>query len=401
MAEQPALSFGGLLRQLRTEAGLTQEELAEAAGLSTRSVSDLERGVNLTARKDTARLLADALDLTGPRPGAVRGGGARAAAARARAGREARRRRQRRGRCPATSLSSPAARPSSPSWLDAATGRRAGVVGIHAIGGMAGVGKTAFAVHAAHQLADRFPDGQILPAAARAHARAAAGRPGRRAGQPAADRRGRPAADPARPGGAERPCGGTRWPGSRLLLLLDDAAGSEQVRPLLPGTGGQPGAGHQPPAPDRAGRRARRSAWTPCRPARPPRCWPGWPARPGLSPADPAVAEITRLCGCLPLAIGMVARQLHHHPAWSAADLAADLAAAVDRLELMHAENLSVAAAFDLSYQDLTTDQQRLFRRLGAAPRHRHRRLRRRRPGRHRPGRRPAAAWTACMTSTC
>jgi hypothetical protein len=37
-----------------------------------------------------------------------------------------------------------------------------GAVGIHAIGGMAGVGKTAFAVHAAHHLADRFPDGQIF-----------------------------------------------------------------------------------------------------------------------------------------------------------------------------------------------------------------------------------------------
>ena len=64
MAE-PALSFGGLLRQLRDDAGLTQEELAEAASLSPRSVSDLERGVNLTARHDTARLLAGALGLTG------------------------------------------------------------------------------------------------------------------------------------------------------------------------------------------------------------------------------------------------------------------------------------------------------------------------------------------------
>ena len=66
MAEQPALGFAGLLRQLRGEARLTQEELAEAAGLSPRSVSDLERGINRTARKDTALLLADALGLTGP-----------------------------------------------------------------------------------------------------------------------------------------------------------------------------------------------------------------------------------------------------------------------------------------------------------------------------------------------
>ena len=66
MAELAAPGFGGLLRQLRAEAGLTQEELAEAASLSPRSVSDLERGINLTARKDTARLLADALGLAGP-----------------------------------------------------------------------------------------------------------------------------------------------------------------------------------------------------------------------------------------------------------------------------------------------------------------------------------------------
>jgi WD40 repeat protein/transcriptional regulator with XRE-family HTH domain len=66
MAEQHALGFGGLLRQLRAEAGLTQEELAEAASLSPRSVSDLERGVNRTARKDTAELLAGALGLAEP-----------------------------------------------------------------------------------------------------------------------------------------------------------------------------------------------------------------------------------------------------------------------------------------------------------------------------------------------
>ncbi len=63
---QPPLGFGGLLRQLRTQAQLTQEELAEAAGLSPRSVSDLERGISRTARKDTATLLAEALNLTGP-----------------------------------------------------------------------------------------------------------------------------------------------------------------------------------------------------------------------------------------------------------------------------------------------------------------------------------------------
>ena len=66
VAGQREVSFAGLLRQLRAEAGLTQEELAEAAGLSTGSVSNLERGINRTAHKDTAVLLAGALGLAGP-----------------------------------------------------------------------------------------------------------------------------------------------------------------------------------------------------------------------------------------------------------------------------------------------------------------------------------------------
>ena len=53
MAESPQ-TFGGLLRGLRKGAGLTQEELAEAAGLSLRAVSDLERGVASTPQKETA-----------------------------------------------------------------------------------------------------------------------------------------------------------------------------------------------------------------------------------------------------------------------------------------------------------------------------------------------------------
>jgi non-specific serine/threonine protein kinase len=65
VAEQAGLGFGGLLRQLRDHAGLTQEELAEAARVSRRAVSDLERGINRTARKDTAVLLAGALGLDG------------------------------------------------------------------------------------------------------------------------------------------------------------------------------------------------------------------------------------------------------------------------------------------------------------------------------------------------
>ncbi|MGI8484725.1 MAG: helix-turn-helix domain-containing protein [Thermomicrobiales bacterium] len=55
--------FGQVLRRFRNGAGLTQEELAERAGLSTRGVSDLERGIHASPRPETVRLLADALAL--------------------------------------------------------------------------------------------------------------------------------------------------------------------------------------------------------------------------------------------------------------------------------------------------------------------------------------------------
>jgi transcriptional regulator with XRE-family HTH domain/tetratricopeptide (TPR) repeat protein len=65
MSDQPAIEYAELLRQLRVAQGLTQEELAAAARVSPRTVSDLERGINLAPRKATAALLADALHLTG------------------------------------------------------------------------------------------------------------------------------------------------------------------------------------------------------------------------------------------------------------------------------------------------------------------------------------------------
>ncbi len=56
-------SFGTILRHLRTVAAISQEELAERAGLSVRGISDLERGARAAPRLETVRLLADALQL--------------------------------------------------------------------------------------------------------------------------------------------------------------------------------------------------------------------------------------------------------------------------------------------------------------------------------------------------
>ena len=372
MAEQPELGFAGLLRQLRARAGLTQEELAEAAGVSPRSVSDLERGIHATAHKDTALLLAGALGLAEPARAlfvaAARGHGPAAGMLAARQD--------------AAAGAFAAATRGLPRDIAAFTGRQAelaqlmgtlttvaaggGVVGIHAIDGMAGIGKTTFAVHAAHRLAGTFPDGQFfLPL----HAHTAGQRP----------------VDPADalasllltagvPSGQIPPgleARATRWrdqvAGTKILLVLDDAAGHEQVRPLLPGT-----AGSLVLVTSRRRLTALDDATVitldPLPPAEAATLLARLAARAGIRATDPAVGEITRLCGYLPLAIGMLARQLRHHPAWTAADLAAGLAGARDRLAVMRAENLSVAAAFGLSYHDLTEDLRRLFRRLGLHP---------------------------------
>jgi tetratricopeptide (TPR) repeat protein/transcriptional regulator with XRE-family HTH domain len=373
VAEQPGEGFAGLLRQLRAGAGLTQEELAEAAGLSPRSVSDLERGIHRTAHKDTAGLLAGALGLAEPaRALFVAAARGRAPAAEALAAvREAAP-----GTAPAAAtrtlprdtVSFTGREQELARLLKALTPAAAGgvVLGIHAIGGMAGIGKTTFAVHAAHRLAPSFPDGQFFVPL---HAHTPGQRPVSPADALASLLLTAGVAAPQIPPGTEARA--ARWrdhvAGKKILLLLDDAAGHEQVRPLLPGTtaalvlitsrrrlaaledAAQISLDTLPPD-DAAALLARLAA------------------RPGIYAGDAAVGEITRLCGYLPLAIGMLASQLRNHPAWTGAGLAAELAEARDRLALMHAENVSVAAAFGLSYADLTEAQQRMFRRLGLVP---------------------------------
>jgi DNA-binding transcriptional regulator YiaG len=68
---EPQVTFAGLLRELRTGARLTQEELAEAAGLSPRSVSDLERGIAQAPRRGNGAAAGRRAAPGGPGPGAV------------------------------------------------------------------------------------------------------------------------------------------------------------------------------------------------------------------------------------------------------------------------------------------------------------------------------------------
>src|SRR6516225_2162873 len=64
MTSDPSASLGDLLRRYRQAAGLTQEELAERAGLSRRGIADLESGARRRPRRDTVALLATALGVS-------------------------------------------------------------------------------------------------------------------------------------------------------------------------------------------------------------------------------------------------------------------------------------------------------------------------------------------------
>jgi predicted ATPase/DNA-binding CsgD family transcriptional regulator/transcriptional regulator with XRE-family HTH domain len=164
VAEQAGLSFAGLLRQLRDQAGLTQEELAEAARVSQRAVSDLERGINRTARKDTASLLAGALRLEGPTRelffGAARG---RTPAAGVRAAL----RRQAQEVSPAGSGGVRGFPAALTSFIgrEAAMRQVAGLLEDYrlvTVTGPGGSGKTRLAGEVARQVAGRFADGAWL-----------------------------------------------------------------------------------------------------------------------------------------------------------------------------------------------------------------------------------------------
>jgi len=244
----------------------------------------------------------------------------------------------------------------------AVTGNAGGVVPVGAIDGMPGVGKTALAVHAAHALRARFPDRQLF---INLHGHT----PGREPVRPEDALAGLLAAvgvDPrCLPGDLDGRAGmwRDRMAGQRALLLLDNAASSSQVTPLLPGgegcavlvtsrrhLGDLPGvvmtvllnALSPQQAADMFTRLAPRSA---------------------ASPGE--VAEVVPLAGFLPLAISLLARVHARHPAWSLTDLGAETQA---RLLTMSAERDSVAAAFEVSFRHLDGALQELFCALGQHP---------------------------------
>ncbi|MDI6104284.1 tetratricopeptide repeat protein [Actinoplanes sp. NEAU-A12] len=237
------------------------------------------------------------------------------------------------------------------------------------ISGMAGVGKTSLALHWAHRVADRFPDGQLYLNLRGFH-------PGRvmTTGEALRQLLGSLGVlgdrVPAETDAAER-LYRTTLTGRRVLVVLDNVADAEQVRPLLPPGGclavltsrreltGLVVAEAAHPLPlrplDDEGARALLAQ----------RLGAG-----RIAGESAAAGRIITACGGLPLALAVVAARSAVNPSFSLADIAAQLARTAGGLDAMHSDDVStdVRAAFSYSYDSLPVAARRMFRALGPHP---------------------------------
>jgi tetratricopeptide (TPR) repeat protein len=241
-----------------------------------------------------------------------------------------------------------------------------GRVVVSAIGGTAGVGKTALVVHAAHQLLPGFPDGQLY-----------------------ADLRGyTEGRDPVEPGevletflrhldvpadevpsGVDDRSGLLRQllAGRRVLMVLDNARTEAQLRPLLPGTGESLVLVTSRSV--LAGLEVDERVSLDVLPEDEAAAMLARVIRDTRAAAEPqAVAEVAWLCGRLPLALRIAGQLLNAHPAWPVDKLAGMLAGEADRLTRLGVGDLQVRAAFEVSYKQLSQEDARLFRLLSLYP---------------------------------
>ncbi len=237
---------------------------------------------------------------------------------------------------------------------------------ISAIDGMAGIGKTALAVHAAHRLSDRFPGGQLF---LDLHGYTE-GYPPREPGQ-ALEALLRALEVPAQriPEDTEERAAlyRQRLARTRTLILLDNALDEAQVRPLLPGTPGclilvtsrrrlkglddaRSLSLDLLPAPDAVA--LLRAVIGPDR----------------VAADEPLLGKITDLCGRLPLALRIVGALLRHRPSWSLRHLAGLLRNQHGRVQALSDGERDLATVFNLSYTGLDPQHRLLFRRLGLVP---------------------------------
>lgn len=228
------------------------------------------------------------------------------------------------------------------------------------VSGMGGVGKSALAVHVAHAVRDHFPDGQLY-----VDLRGAGDSPADPAQILAGLLGSLGVAETTLPEGtAERSALlRSRLTGARMLLLLDDARDSAQIRPLLPGSSS-------------CAVLVTSRAWlTGIPPSRLVKLEP-WPHEEAVAmltrfvgercvAADPLAARrVAEACGFLPLAVRAAASWLTARPAWRLSQMAERLASERSRLTMLGAGDLAVEASFRLSYEQLDEASAHAFRLL-------------------------------------
>jgi transcriptional regulator with XRE-family HTH domain/tetratricopeptide (TPR) repeat protein len=387
-ARLPGAALADLLSRHRRAAGLTQEELAAASGISARAISDMERGRVRGPQHRTVQALADALGLAEPARWeffrAAKGGRARTEPA---------------GAPPRSTDTDPAlgtpppADPAAPlpgqpgvatimprRWelppeVADLTGRDAevaqarevvagrpgggpGAAAVITVFGPPGVGKTALAVHLGHRLAERYPDGGYF-----------------------LDLRGTEP-NPLTPaealdrmlgslGTAEIPTGTDERAAlyrsllrdRRVLIVLDNAANEEQVRPLLPsGPGSLVLVTSQRVL---AGLESvHRLPLGVLRPADSRRLLASIVGERRVAAEATATAAVANLCGHLPLALRIAGNRLASRPKWMVESLVQQLADGQTRLSALTAGDLQVRTVFDVSYRQCRPPTRAVFRRL-------------------------------------
>ncbi|MFF7300574.1 helix-turn-helix domain-containing protein [Streptomyces sp. NPDC008265] len=363
-------SFGTQLLALRRRAGLSQEDLAHAAGVSVRALSYLERGRSKGPQRRTVQALAKALGLDAAATRELEDAASRG-----------RPRPAHTADVPhpvpqaTVNASAPDLLPRAPrgfhgrtAELAALTRATAGEAPVCLVVGPAGVGKTALALHWAHSdpagptdgrlytdLRGFSDTGEVALTEVLSEFLLALGVP--------------PESIPGSQNGAAalfRSLAADR----RLLVILDNARDSEQVRPLLPGG-------------DRCvtvvTSRHRLPGLIVTDTARPvavdvlaPQDATMLLARilgPDRVHAEPAAAlRLAELCGGLPLALRVVAARLAGRPDWSLAAMADELSDHTRRLSLLDLEDTGVRAALRLTLQQLPEPVSSLFGHLGRHP---------------------------------
>jgi transcriptional regulator with XRE-family HTH domain len=392
-----ARSPGAWLRRQRTAAGLTQEELADRSGLSVRAISSLERGRTSRPHPHSLRRVASGLGLAEAAVSELiacyRGGQASEpehsepehSQPEHSQPEHSQPKYSEHGRTAAGPVVVPRQLPAAAApfagrtaelailgeWLEGATRNGPGrAVVISTIGGMAGAGKTALALHWAHRVADRFPDGQLY---ANLRGYDPSGQPAEAAEVVRGFLQGLGVVPEQIPASLDARTALYRslLAGRRMLIVVDNARNPAQVRPLLPGAPGSvvlvTSRNHLGGLAATEG--ARILNLDVLSEADAAELLSARLGRDRVAAEPDAVAELIRLCARLPLALAIVAARADVS-GWPLTVLAGQLADARERLGLLGLDDSAadVRAVFSWSFCQLSGESAGMFRLLAVHP---------------------------------